>query len=178
MPQINPLIKIITELGIIKLELYETQAPLTVRNFLSYVQKDCFKNGSFYRTVRADNQQANPFVTNIPIEVIQGGLGMNEHPLKRAPIKLETSKETGLKHKNGTISMARLEPDSAQSEFFICIGDQTELDYGGKRNPDGLGFAAFGQVTTDMEIVKKIQQSPAEGQWLEPAIRILTISLD
>ena len=66
-------------------------------------------------------------------------------------------------------------PDTATSDFFICIGDQPELDYGGKRNPDGQGFAAFGLVTRGMDVVKKIQQAPAEGQKLTPPVRILRI---
>jgi peptidyl-prolyl cis-trans isomerase A (cyclophilin A) len=71
--------------------------------------------------------------------------------------------------------MARSAPDSATSEFFICIGDQRSLDFGGKRNPDGQGFAAFGHVTKGMDIVRKIQTAPAEGQRLTPAVRILRI---
>ena len=68
--------------------------------------------------------------------------------------------------------MARAEPDSGQHNFFICIGDQPELDFGGKRNPDGQGFAAFGKVTKGMDVVRRIQGAPAEGQALTPMIRI------
>ncbi|NOX85449.1 MAG: peptidylprolyl isomerase, partial [Chlorobi bacterium] len=93
------------------------------------------------------------------------------------PIKHETTKETGILHKAGVISMARNEPGTATSEFFICIGDQPSLDYGGMRNPDGQGFAAFGKVVKGMDVVRKIQQAPAEGQWLKPRIRILGVEV-
>ena len=73
--------------------------------------------------------------------------------------------------------MARNEPGSASSEFFICIGDQPELDFGGKRNPDGQGFAAFGKVIRGIDIVRKIQNQPAKGQWLYPEIVINEVIL-
>jgi len=62
--------------------------------------------------------------------------------------------------------MARREPGSATSEFFICIGNQPDLDYGGKRNPDGQGFAAFGRVVSGMDIVRKVHLLEAQGQYL------------
>ncbi len=71
--------------------------------------------------------------------------------------------------------MARGEPDSATSSFFFCIGDQPELDFGGKRNPDGQGFTAFGMIVWGMDVVKKIQMSPHEEQCLEPPVRIRSI---
>jgi peptidyl-prolyl cis-trans isomerase A (cyclophilin A) len=72
--------------------------------------------------------------------------------------------------------MARLTPDSAVSDFFICIGDQPELDFGGQRNPDGQGFAAFGTVTSGMDVVRAIQRSPADGQSLDPPVTITRIA--
>jgi peptidyl-prolyl cis-trans isomerase A (cyclophilin A) len=90
---------------------------------------------------------------------------------------METTTQTGLMHKNGTISMARSTPNSATCSFFICINDQPSLDFGGKRNKDGQGFAAFGKVTRGMDVVKKIQQLyPEQGQYFKPAVTILTIS--
>lgn len=172
-----PQITIKTELGDIRAELYVEQAPLTVKNFLSYIKIKAYTNSSFYRTVRHDNQAENPLPLTVPIEVIQGGLGMDDHPLRQVAITLETTQTTALSHLDGSLSMGRLEPDSASSEFFICINDQADLDYGGKRNPDGQGFAVFGRVTKGMDIVKQIQASPATGQWLEPSIRIDSIDL-
>ena len=78
----------------------------------------------------------------------------------------ENTKQTNILHKNETISIARLEIGTASSEFFICINDQQELDYGGKRNPDGQGFADFGHVLKGMEIVKKIQMMDSKDQVL------------
>ena len=91
------------------------------------------------------------------------------------PIKLERTRDTKLSHKDGTISMARDGPDTATSDFFICIGDQPELDFGGKRNPDRQGFAAFGRVVKGMDVVKKIQAAKATGQTLTPAVKIFRI---
>jgi peptidyl-prolyl cis-trans isomerase A (cyclophilin A) len=71
--------------------------------------------------------------------------------------------------------MARGGPQSATSEFFICINNQPELNFGGKRNPDGQGFAAFGQVTSGMEVVKKIQSQPDNKQYLGQPVVIKTI---
>ena len=91
------------------------------------------------------------------------------------PIPLERTRDTGLRHVDGAVSMARSGPDTAQDQFVICIGDQPELDFGGKRNPDGQGFAAFGKVVRGMEVVRKIQASPAQGERLTPPIKILRI---
>ncbi|ADD29536.1 peptidyl-prolyl cis-trans isomerase cyclophilin type [Meiothermus ruber DSM 1279] len=113
----NPQVSIQTELGEIVLELFSAQAPRTVANFLRYVDEHRYRGATFYRTVRMDNQAQSP----IKIEVIQGGLGMGEHPAKLPPITLETTAQTGLRHQNGTVSMARLEPNSAQSEFSSAL---------------------------------------------------------
>jgi peptidyl-prolyl cis-trans isomerase A (cyclophilin A) len=91
------------------------------------------------------------------------------------PIKLGRTSLTRLSHKDGTISMARDGPDTATSDFFICVGDQPALDYGGKRNPDGQGFAAFGRVVLGMDVVRKIHAAHAKGQTLEPPVRIIGI---
>ena len=170
----NPKVFISTELGDIIIELYADKAPITTANFLHYVDSEKFNElACFYRVVRPDNQPNNP----IKIEVIQGGFAtdslIEKHQLQ--PIKHETTKETGVLHLNGTISMARLEPGTASSEFFICIGDQPQLDYGGKRNPDGQGFAAFGRVIEGMDVVRKIQQLEDMDQYLKKPIFIQEI---
>ena len=166
-----PKVTLKTELGDIVVELYPNKAPYTVYNFLKYVDEKRFKESTFYRTVRIDNQPDN----EVKIEVIQGGLFDDNHPRVLPPIQHETTKVTGIKHLDGTISMARNEPGTASSEFFLCIGDQPSLDFGGKRNPDGQGFAAFGRVVKGMDVVRKIHQASAEGQWLKPRIKILEI---
>jgi peptidyl-prolyl cis-trans isomerase A (cyclophilin A) len=166
-------VKITTQLGEIVVQLEAEKAPITSANFTKYVEGNYYKGGSFYRTVTAGNQPDSP----IKIEVIQAGC----HPWMQNflfdPILLERSSQTGITHENGTISMARDEPDTAQESFFICIGDQPELDFGGKRNPDGQGFAAFGRVVSGMEIVQKIHDSNAEGQALMLPIMILDMAV-
>jgi len=169
----NPRVVIKTEMGDITVEIYADKAPVTGLNFLKYVQENLYKGAFFYRVVTMDNQPDD----SIRIEVIQGGLYEDDHPAMLRPIFHETTAETGILHTNGVISMARWEPGTATSEFFICVGDQPELDYGGRRNPDGQGFAAFGKVIKGMNVVKKIHVQPAEGQYLNPVIPILEVSL-
>ena len=156
-----------TAFGVVSIEVYPEQAPVTATNFLSYVDAGKYDSASFYRVVRMDNQAQN----NIKIEVIQGGLGMEAAEGRFPDIAHETTEATGLKHVDGAISMGRLAPGTASSEFFICIGDQPDLDYGGKRYPDGQGFAAFGKVISGMDIVRKIHNGktdmPPPGARLE-----------
>lgn len=159
--------------GDIILELYPQQAPITVANFLKYVEEDRFKDATFYRVVTLDNQPDS----KIKIEVIQGGLFEDEHPDMLPPIAHETTEQTGILHKDGVISMARYGPGTATSEFFICVGDQPSLDFGGRRNGDGVGFAAFGKVIDGMDVVRRIQQLPNRDQYLQPRLKIMDISL-
>jgi peptidyl-prolyl cis-trans isomerase A (cyclophilin A) len=167
----NPRVLIGTELGEITVEIYEERAPITAANFLRYVRENRFDGATFYRTVTMDNQPDN----DVKIEVIQGGLGDDEKGQGLSAIEHETTARTGLHHLDGTLSMARAEPGTASSEIFICIGDQPELDFGGRRNPDGQGFAAFGRVIRGMDVVREIQRQPADGQWLDPPIRITEV---
>ncbi|MCD4832649.1 MAG: peptidylprolyl isomerase [Bacteroidales bacterium] len=169
----NIKIEIKTELGSIIAELYSDKAPVTCANFIKYIDQNKLEGANFYRVVRMDNQPNN----EIKIEVIQGGLGFDVEESPFPPIRHETTKETGVLHKGGTLSMARAEPGTASSEFFICIGDQPELDYGGKRNSDGQGFAAFGEIIKGMDIVREIQNMPDEGQLLLKSVRIDSIEI-
>lgn len=168
-----PVVSVATSLGEIVCEIDTIHAPLTALNFLNHVQMDTYKNAVFYRVVRPNNQ---PY-SKTKIEVIQGGLFADEEIDKIKPIAHESTKMTGLKHLNGTISMARNEPGSASTEFFICVGNQPELDFGGKRNPDGQGFAAFGKVIKGMDVVQKIQTQKDTSQYLIDPVRILKIKL-
>jgi peptidyl-prolyl cis-trans isomerase A (cyclophilin A) len=160
---------IVTELGDIVAELYAEQAPVTANNFLRYVDSGSLDGGSFFRTVREDNQPDD----SVRIGVIQGGppRGAEGFP----PIPLERTSVTGLGHLDGTLSMARSGPDTARGQFFISIGDQPELDFGGARNQDGQGFAAFGLVVEGMDIVRRIQAGRADGQRLDPTVEILRV---
>jgi len=168
-----PHVLIITEVGTIEVEIFTDKAPVTANNFLQYVKERRFKGSTFYRSVRMDNQPES----KVKIEVVQGGLFEDEHPAMLPPIIHESTEVSGILHTNGVISMARYGPGTATSEFFICIGDQPSLDAGGGRNPDGVGFAAFGKVVNGMEFVEQIHQAPAEGQYLKPRIRILEMIL-
>jgi peptidyl-prolyl cis-trans isomerase A (cyclophilin A) len=159
-----------TSLGDITVELYPKKAPITVANFLKYVDAHLYDNTTFFRSVTLNNQPNN----EVKIEVIQGGEVDSTKVF--AAIPLERTSKTGLLHKNGVISMARDTPDSATCSFFICINDQPSLDFGGKRNKDGQGFAAFGKVTKGMDVVKKIQLlCPNSDQYFKPPVTILTI---
>ncbi len=165
------LVKIETPLGDITVALSGDRAPNTVENFLRYVDAGRYDGGVFHRSVKPGNQPQSP----VKIEVIQGG----PNPAVKAkfpPIALERTSVTGLKHVNGAISMARDSADTATGDFFVCIGDQPELDFGGKRNPDGQGFAAFGLVLKGLDVVRKIQQSPVTAQKITPPIAIKSIS--
>lgn len=159
-----------TSLGNIIVELYPDKAPVTVANFLKYVDAHLYDSSTFFRAVRMDNQPNN----TVKIEVIQGG---NVDSLKQfPPIPMESTDKTGLSHLDGTVSMARSTPYSATSSFFICINDQPSLDYGGTRNPDGQGFAAFGKVISGMDVVRKIQNLyPGQSQYFKPPVLIISI---
>ncbi len=161
-------------------EIYEAQAPIAAENFLQYVDEDRFEGATFYRTVTRDNQPDN----DVKIEVIQGGLLgvsnpdvlLGEPPSSvLPPIEHETTKETGIIHLDGTLSMARFGVGTATSEFFVCIGDQPELDFGGARNPDGQGFAAFGRLVEGRDVAALIHQKHAAGQKLIPLVEITSI---
>lgn len=159
-----------TEVGNINFEVFPEKAPLSVANFLKYVELAKFDSANFHRVVRMDNQPND----SIRIEVIQGTFTGSSNSF--GPIAHETTDKIGLLHKDGTVSMARRDPGSASTHFFICINDQPELDFGGKRNPDGQGFAAFGQVTSGMDVVRKIQSGETDYQTLKKKIKILEIS--
>ena len=164
----SPEVLIQTEIGDIELKLDYKAAPDTVANFLRYVHEGFYSDGDFFRVVRDDNQASD----QVKISVLQGQASSKRANDFFPAIALERTNKTGLTHQRGTISMARTEPNTAQHHFFICLDDEPELDFGGKRNPDGQGFAAFGTVTKGMETVEKIHSLPAKEQLLEKPIRI------
>jgi peptidyl-prolyl cis-trans isomerase A (cyclophilin A) len=165
----NPVVLMKTEKGDITVEIDLAQAPVTAINFLRYVDAKLYDGSTFHRTVTLENQPND----SVRIEVIQGGQLPEEKEFP--PIAHETTAMTGLRHLNGAISMARAKPGSAASSFFFCINDQPELDFGGKRNPDGQGFAAFGRVVQGMDVVRAIQALPAQGQQLTPPVKIISV---
>ncbi len=168
----NPQIIIETSIGNIEAELYPDKAPKTVAAFLSYVDSGLFKNSSFYRVV-FDEMMSN----DDDAGVIQGGIWQTNNAVaeKLPGIEHESPKQTGLSHTSGTLSLARTTAGSANSEFFICIGDQSGYDDSKSLNPDGLGFAAFGKVTSGMSIVRKIHRQPSNGESFVRPVAILNI---
>jgi peptidyl-prolyl cis-trans isomerase A (cyclophilin A) len=169
----NPHVMIHSDYGDIELELFPGKAPKSVAAFLSYVDAGYYNKCSFYRILSLDNQ---PMGSN-GSELIQGGLWANKNDrhdsLKGIPH--ESTNITGLHHTNGTISLARQEPGTATTEFFIVIGNQPGFDYGGENNPDGQGYAAFGKVVKGMDIVLKIYGAPEENQFFDPPVKISRI---
>lgn len=168
----NPHVSINTSMGEIELELYPDKAPKTVAAFLSYVDSGYYKNCAFYRVIKAD-QLPNDFNTGI----IQGGIYHSHSDMigKVKSIPHESTKQTGLSHVDGTVSFASLGAGTATTEFFICIGDQSPLDYGRSGSTDGQGFAAFGTVVKGMKVVRKIQSQNSYGEMFERKIDILNI---
>ncbi len=163
-----------TGAGVIVLDLAAAQAPLTVANFLRYVDDKRLDGATFYRAMKL---AADP-----PNGLVQGGL-RNDPARVLPPIAHESTSQTGLRHRDGTISMARYAPGTAASEFFICVGEQPSLDADPSQSGDNAGFAAFGQVSGGMDVVRKILASPTsatagegdmKGQMLDPTIPITT----
>ena len=171
-------VRMVTDLGPIVIELYPDKAPISVANFLAYADQHLLDGGAFYRTVSPKNDN-NPAT----ISVIQGGLNRDDSPLPA--IAHETTKATGILHTDGVISMARGAPGTAGAEVFICLGDNPALDFGGARNKDGQGFAAFGRVVEGLDVVRKIHDQPTvtkaddpylRGQILEKPVKIQKLS--
>ncbi|HYW31478.1 MAG TPA: peptidylprolyl isomerase [Gemmatimonas sp.] len=156
-----------TDAGAITVLLFEKEAPVSATNFLRYVTDGRYDGGAFYRAVTLSNQPTN----DVKIEVIQGGLD-RDGAKRLPPIAHETTDKTGITHTDGTLSMARAGVGSAAGEFFIVIGNQPELDFGGKRNADGQGFAAFGRVVEGMDVARRIQRMPADSA---PPQRLATV---
>ncbi len=157
-----------TEMGAFELEVDVDRAPVTGNNFLRYVDGGHYDGGTFFRTVHAENQPND----SIRIAVVQGGRNPESAAGAFPAIALERTSETGIMHVDGAVSMARTGPDTATDSFFICIGDQPSLDFGGMRNPDGQGFGAFGRVVEGMDVVRAIHLAPYEAQQLTPPVRL------
>ena len=145
-----------TDMGDIEIDVFVDKAPISATNFLQLVDGGHLDGGTFYRVVNYSNDKGSP-----KIEVIQGGLNTDEGPFP--PIDHETTEQTGVLHTDGVISMARGDVGTATTEFFIVIGEQPALDYAEVRNPDKQGFAAFGKVVSGMDVVRAINESPADG---------------
>lgn len=169
----TPHIEIQTEKGDIELELYPLRAPKTVAAFLSYIDSGYFNNSNFYRVLNDENQPSNAPKT----ELIQGGIWKTKNKIatKLPGIPHETTQQTGILHTDGVISLARLAPGTAGTEFFICIGKQPGLDYGGENITDKQGYATFGKVVRGMDVVRKIYRQNENDQYFDPPVAIYNI---
>lgn len=171
----KPRVAVLTDKGAIVLELEAARAPVTSANFLRYVDARRFDGASFYR---ASRDKSDP-----TIGLIEGGL-QNDPGKLFPPIVHESTTQTGLRHVDGTISMARYAPGSATADFFICVGPAPYLDADPDARGDNAGFAAFGEVVQGMEVVKAILALPTngparnpvmKGQILSPPVAIVTM---
>lgn len=170
----NPHVVIKTKQGEIEIELYKDQAPKTVAAFLSNVDSGKYENTFFYRVLNVTNQPSNASKA----ELIQGGLWKNKPKMAAASPRIphESTNQTHILHEEGTISMSRLDPGTASTEFFICILRQPGFDYGGENNPDGQGYSAFGKVIKGMDVVLKIYDQPDTNSLFDPPNHIYSIT--
>ena len=169
-----------TSKGNIEIEVDAAHAPLTAANFLKYVDGGFYDGGAINRAVRPGQHR--------PPRRRDPGDPVSDRPARASatssrPCRSSATSVTGLKHVDGAVSMARNGPDTATGSFSIVIGDQPEMDFGGKRNPDGQGFAVFGRVVKGMDVVKAIQASPTGprgpygAESLDPPIAIVKASI-
>jgi peptidyl-prolyl cis-trans isomerase A (cyclophilin A) len=169
----NPQVIITTSVGAIRVELFADKAPVTTANYLKYVDRKLYDNITFYRASKPPGQKTNDYGS------IQGGL-RDDVKKKLPPIKHESTLQTGLKHGDGTISMGRYAPGTAQADWVICVGDMSYLD----ATATDPGFAAFGQVLDGMPVVQQILGMPTDpnkgvgamkGEILVSPVKIISI---
>ena len=162
---------VVTAIGRFRLMLQETAAPRTCAYFRSHVDSKLLNHTSVFRIVTLDNQDAS---VKHPIEVVQWGFT----PDKRSsapPIAIETTADTGLTHKRWTISTARFGANEPYGSFFICLRDEPELDYGGRRHSDGQGFAVFGEIIDGHKVVESLFALAGPSEVLTPTVEILDV---
>lgn len=159
-PKLPVYVALDTPQGRIVIELAVAQAPITTANFLRYVDRKLYDKATFFRASRAPGA--------VDYGLIQGGL-QNVGAL--SPIAHETTSQTGLRHVDGAVSIARTAPGTATSDFFICIGDAPYLDANPAGSGDNLGFAAFGRVVQGMDVAKKILALPTPGKAINPVMK-------
>jgi peptidyl-prolyl cis-trans isomerase A (cyclophilin A) len=169
----NPRVIITTTEGVITVELYPDKAPITVANFLKYVDRKLFDGTTFYRASKPPGQTANDYGT------IQGGL-RDDVKKKLPPIAHESTLKTGIKHTDGAISMGRYAPGTAQADWVICIGDMSYLD----ATATDPGFAAFGRMIDGKPVAETILGMPTDpnagvgamkGEILVHPVKIISI---
>lgn len=171
-------VRLVTTAGDIVIELATDRAPSTAEAFLHALDEGALADIAFTRAVRRDNDQGRP-----AIEVVQTMPARISEA--QTAIPHESTDETGLTHCDGALSLARA-ADGANTPgaFFICIGDQPCLDFGGARNPDGLGYAVFGHVVSGMDVARAIHRGKTRpdapdpylvGQLLEEPVAVVSV---
>lgn len=170
-------VAMVTELGTMTMDIDAKHAPITARNFITYVDQKRFDGVTFYRVMKLD--WGTP-----PNGIIQAGpRGDPKRVLK--PIAHEPTTVTGILHKAGTLSMARLAPGTATADFTILLSDQPYFDADATREDPAArdGYAAFGQIVEGMDVARKIYDVPLsptlgqgilKGQMIERPVKILT----
>jgi len=160
--QVKPRVAVQTGQGAMVLELEAGKAPITVANFLRYVDTGRYDGASIYRASRAPGAPT--------IGIIEGGL-QNDPAKLLPPIAHESTTMTGLTHIDGTISMARDAPGTATADFFICCGGASYLDAHPDMPGDNAGYAAFGTVIEGMVVARAILALPTPGKALNPSMQ-------
>lgn len=160
-----PRVLLTTDLGPVLIELDAASAPVTACNFIRYAAGGLYDGGSFFRSVEGS------------IHVVQAATVHGSDDPGFGPIALERTRETGLSHVAGAVSMARDGPDTATSSFFVVTRDSPSLDFGGARNPDGQGFAVFGRVVQGLELFAQMQARPTVDEQIQPPVALLSARL-
>lgn len=157
-----------TAAGDFQIALFHQQAPLTAGYFSQLIDSGTLDNSSVYRMVHSDNNSHNPAH---PIHVLQGGL-QDSDPQPVAPVAHESTAQTGLSHRQWSLSTARFAPGQTYGSFFVCMRDEPALDFGGKRHPDGQGFAVFGQVIAGFTVIEALYQQREAQEYLQQPVPI------
>ena len=165
------IVRMDTELGSMDFLLHSKKAPLTSENFLNYLDADLFDDCSFFRIVTKAHPQAED---PVKIETAQGGLNIDSDRLLDS-VAHEPSCDTGLNHRRGSLSLARYEVGSGNGSFFVCFRDEPALDHGGARQPDGQGFAVFGDLVQGEDVLDRLYQRAEEGEYLQRPVKISSV---
>ncbi|RME65304.1 MAG: peptidylprolyl isomerase [Alphaproteobacteria bacterium] len=167
------LARIYTDLGNFVISFATSRAPVTCHYFLEIVRAGAFDHSSIFRIVNATNGE---FRAETPIHIMQCGFNDTRAPFART-IAHESTQLTGLRHKKWTVSAAREGLGEVYPSFFICMEDEPELDFGGKRHPDGGGFAAFGKITDGFDVLESIYARAGSKEYLTQKIAIANATL-
>lgn len=169
---LRPLVALQTRYGTIECEIFADRAPVTAAYFLDGVAQRLLDAATIFRIVGDQNEPG----ASAPIAVVQFGLRTDDPDI--APTILhETTAMTGLRHRRGTLSMARFAPGAVYHSAFLCVSDCPALDFGATRHPDGLGFAAFGQITSGLDVLDQLHNFAETQDYLRRPIPLDRIEI-